>query len=343
MKSGPGRIIGYPITTSILLLLFILLPCFENHASILPSGYISRVAGSTPIYDLLFSGDTPMGNFKSITIPLKRAGKLFLIEARIDDQEGNLVFDTGSSGLVLNRTYFRKYLAEQKPSGGGVTGSIGNVGQTYVKRLQISTLYYEKVRADIADLGHIENRRGVKILGLFGLNMITGFEVIFDANNNQLQLNRVDHYGNSLKPTPDVIKYDFTRKIEKIHNILMLKGKIGEKTLSFCLDTGAEINVLNSHEAKNVMRTIQINRRGRLTGAAAATSEILYGTMNDFVFGNHQFGAMETILTDLDAMSESYGHTIDGMLGYDFWEKGIFRINFGKNEISIFLVKGAKK
>jgi len=38
--------------------------------------------------------DDPLGDFLSITIPLKRVGRLFLIEANIDNQVGNLIFDT---------------------------------------------------------------------------------------------------------------------------------------------------------------------------------------------------------------------------------------------------------
>jgi len=136
--------------------------------------------------------DDPLGDFLSITIPLKRVGRLFLIEANIDNQIGNLIFDTGSSGLVLNKTYFRKNIMISKGNGGGITGAIGDVYCTNVDRLQISDLYYENVKADVADLGHIENRRGVKILGLFGLNMIKNFEIVFDVNNSELQLNRLD-------------------------------------------------------------------------------------------------------------------------------------------------------
>jgi hypothetical protein len=331
------------IVSAVLLLLLLAMPVRENHAGISPVNCKNVVPAPVSLFDLLYTGDEPMGNFQSITIPLKRAGRLFLIEAKVDDQEGNLVFDTGSSGFVLNKTYFRKYVTSDKPAGGGVTGSLGKVSQIHVKHLQISNLYYEKVIADVTDLGHIENRRGVKILGLFGFNMITGFEVIFDAGNSQLQLIRVDRKGNRLSPATSEIKYDLTQKIETFNNILMLKGKIGEKTLNFCLDTGAETNVISSHVSKNVMSTIQINRRSNLGGAGAATVEVLYGTMSDLKFSNYQFGSMQTIVTNLDAMSEAYGRMIDGMLGFDFWEKGIYCINFGKNEMSVCLGKGAKK
>jgi hypothetical protein len=343
MLISPVKGITGLVAVASMLLLCILLPLPENHAGIVPVNTKIFTPFHVSLFDLLYTGDEPMGNFQSITIPLKRAGRLFLIEAKVDDQEGNLVFDTGSSGLVLNKTYFRKYVSNEKPAGGGVTGSLGKVSQIYVKRLQISNLYYEKVSADITDLGHIENRRGVKILGLFGLNMITGFEVIFDAGNSQLQLIRVDKKGSRLSPLSSNIKYDFTQKIETFNNILLLKGRIGEKTLNFCLDTGAETNVISSHVSKNVMSTIQINRRSSLTGAGSATTEVLYGTMNDFKFANYQIGSMETIVTDLEAMSDAYGKTIDGMLGFDFWQKGVYCINFGKNEISISVGKGQRK
>jgi len=287
--------------------------------------------------------DDPLGDFESITIPLKRAGRLYLIEARIDDQVGNLIFDTGASGLVLNKTYFRKYAAFEKSAGGGITGVSDKIYRTVVKRIDISGMYYEDVAADLTDLGHIENRRGVKILGLFGLNMIGQFEVVFDAISSELHLYRTDKQGNRLSSVASGFKFEMTQNMETNHNIMLIKGKIGDKVLSFCLDTGAESNVISSDVPKKVMSTIQISRRSGMGGAGAAAVEVLYGTMKEFEFGNHQFGIMQTVVTNLEAMSEAYGCSIDGMLGYDFWQKGIFCFNIRKNEISFSLMKGEKK
>jgi predicted aspartyl protease len=322
-------------------LLFNSITCYANDTPV--TNYPPRVLTSLSIFDLLSSDNEALGDFQTITIPLKRTGRLFLIEARIDDQVGNLIFDTGASGLVLNRTYFRKYTGSEKSSGGGVTGSFDKIYRIVVKRIDISEMYYENVIADLADLGHIENRRGVKILGLFGLSMIHNFEVIFDAGKSELQLNRIDKQGNRLNSGKQEIKFDFTQKVETQHDIMLIKGKIGDKTLNFCLDTGAESNVISSDVSKKVMSTIQINRRSNLGGASAGSVEVLYGTMKELEFGNHQFGDMETVVTSLSSMSESYGCSIDGMLGYDFWQKGIFCINFGKNEISFSMAKGDKK
>lgn len=326
-------------------ILIVLLICFslQSYADSDPCGILKQVTSKEPISVLLNKSDEPLGNFQSITIPLKRAGRLFLIEARIDDQVGNLIFDTGASGLVLNRTYFRKYSTITKSGASGITGSFDKVLRIVVKRIDISDLYYEDVAADLADLGHIENRRGVKILGLFGINMIDNFEVIFDANNNELQLTRIDKQGNLLSPKNTEMKFEYFQKLEQRNNILLVKGNIGDKTLNFCLDTGAETNVISSSVSKKVLNTIQINRRSNLGGASSQSVEVLTGTMKEFESGSHQFGSMETIITNLDAMSEAYGCSIDGMLGYDFWQKGIFCFNFGKNEFSFSIRKGEIK
>jgi hypothetical protein len=310
----------------------------------IPDGvHITRVKTALSVINPLDLSDEPLGDFQMLTIPLKRAGRLFLIEARIDGQVGNLIFDTGASGLVLNKTYFRKYVGDDKPAGGGITGSSGKILRTVVKRIEISDLFYENVPADLMDLGHIENRRGIKVLGLFGLNMIDKFEVIFDANKSELQLIRIDKQGNRISSQPSEIKYDFTQVMDTKYNIMLVRGKIGDKMLNFCLDTGAESNVISADVSKKVMNTIQINRRSGMGGAGAASNEVLYGTMNEFEFGEHQFGNMQTVVTSLDVMCESYGCSIDGMLGYDFWQKGIFCFNFRKSEISFSLAKGDKK
>jgi predicted aspartyl protease len=335
----------YSFCLKIVCLILALVPwiTFYTYANIPPGSKPVNTGVPISVLSLLNPDDEPLGDFQSITIPLKRAGRLFLIEARIDDQVGNLIFDTGASGLVLNKTYFRKYIGFEKPGGAGVTGSFDKMARIVVKRIDISQLFYEDVAADIADLGHIENRRGVKILGLFGLNMINNFEIVFDANRNELQLNRIDKHGNLTSPEIIAVNYDFTQKIEKQNNILLIEGIIGDKTLNFCLDTGAESNVISSSVSKKVLNTIQINRRTNLGGAGAQSNVVLYGTMNEFRFGSQQFGKMEAVITNLDTMSEAYGCSIDGMLGYDFWQKGVFRINFGKGEISFKLEKGESK
>jgi hypothetical protein len=48
---------------------------------------------------------------------------------------------------------------------------------------------------------------------------------------------------------------------------------------------------------------------------------------------------METVITSLESLSEAYGVTISGMLGYNFLSKGVYCINFVKRQMDIQFIK----
>jgi len=106
-----------------------------------------------------------LGDFNTIVIPIKRAGKLILMDAVIDSVQGNLILDTGSAGIVLNNIYFRGNRKNSNMVSGGITGSMGAVDKALVKSLQISDVSYKDIETNLADLGHLESARRVKILG----------------------------------------------------------------------------------------------------------------------------------------------------------------------------------
>lgn len=279
----------------------------------------------------------------SVVIPLKRAGRLLLVETEIDGEVGNLVFDTGANGLVFNSTYFRNRLKSDGSGTMGSTGAVGNVEQVTIEKLEMGGLIYKNLRVDLTNLGHIENRRGVKILGLFGFNLIRNFEVQIDTRNNQLKLFRIDKSGKRSVSQKTQFSSDLTQKINMQANIVLLEGVIGGRSLTFCLDTGAESNVISSFCNKNVLKTLTITRRSGLHGVGSARSEVLFGRMNDFSLGNQSFNGMETIVSNLDALGEAYGTKIDGMLGYSFLEQGVVCINFVKRQLELKIVKGEVK
>lgn len=274
-----------------------------------------------------------------LSIPLKNAGRLFMIEATVDNQTGNLIFDTGASGLVMNSTYFRKHLKRESQNSNGITGQVGEVDKINLDNISISGLTLKGIPASVADLGHIENRRGVKVLGLVGFEVFREFEIVIDAANNELQLHRIDSKGNRVNNTSKFLTCDVTQPVELVKNILFLKGTVGGKVLRFCLDSGAETNVITSKLSKNVLNTITLNRKSNLGGAGKKSVEVLFGSMNDFAFAGHQIKNMETIVTQLDALTEAYGVEIDGMLGYNFLMQGIISVNFTKRQLGMKFLK----
>ena len=271
----------------------------------------------------------------TLTIPLRRAGNIFLLEAVVDGEKGYLVFDTGASGMVLNRTYFRDHVVMSRQLSGGVTGSVTGAERISAENIEINGLKFNNIIADVANLGHIENRRGVKILGLIGFAMIRDFEIVFDPQQNQLQLFRVDKKGERTYHSSSGFISDYACRFIERNNILFLSTKLDGRSMTFCLDTGAETNVLDVNVPKAVLASVTVTRRSTLNGAGTATSDVLFGKMNGFRFGGRNLDDMETVITSLDALSEAYDTKIDGMLGYSFLSKGVICINFVKREFSI--------
>lgn len=327
--------------TIYLKLALILLVFFAaNTASSSPGNALPILLGNLTISGSNISDQN--GNFVGVTIPLKRAGRLLMIEGTIDNITGNFILDTGASGLVLNKTYFRNFLTFDDEEGGGVTGATEAVSRARVKKLVVSDLVYTNISADVTPLGHLENRRGVKILGLFGMNLLKNLEIVIDVRSNELQLFKLDRNGNRLVNPSTSVKYDIVQKIDSYRNVVFVKATMGGKLLDFCLDSGAESNVLSTNAPKNALSKVNITRRSSLQGVGEAQGEVLYGTMTDFVMGNRPLHPMETIVCSLDAMAQKYGYPIDGMLGYDFFAKGRIYINLVKKEMGICLRQGEK-
>lgn len=275
----------------------------------------------------------------SIAIPLRKAGRIYLIEGEVDGEKGYLVFDTGTSGLVLNRTYFRNHISIDNANSNGVNGAIVNVDKVNVETLNIGGLHYKSLTADRTNLGHIENRRDIKILGLFGLSFLKEFEIIFNPGQNQLQLFRVNRKGERTNPLSVKMASDYTCPFELRNNILFLNIVSNKKTLRYCFDTGAETNVIDRYAPQSLLDKMTITRRSSLSGAGATKTEVLFGAMNNFEFGNKTLQNMETIITNLDALSDAYGVKINGILGYSFLSKGIICLNFAKKEFAISYLK----
>lgn len=293
-------------------------------------------AGSVALFPLTEPDTDP------VIIPLKRAGRLFLFDAMVDGESGNIIFDSGSKSVVLNSTYFRNRSKSVKVNSSGITGDVDQVSEITVSSLAFQGLEYKNLTVHLAGLGHIETKKGVKIIGLAGFNLFRKHETVIDPVNNELRLYRLDADGNRITKTPDFIP-DEQQKIGGSGNILFLKGTIGDKQMNFCFDTAAETNVISSHSGKQVLNTLTITRRTTLKGAGQSTAEVLFGKMNDFSIGNHKITGMETVITNLSALTETYDTHIDGILGGSFLEHGTVCVNFVKSRIGISFTKENQK
>lgn len=299
---------------------------------------IPRLKTGLIILSLLITGWHPAGSgdpgSAQTRIPLKQAGRLYLIEAEVDGMRGNFVFDTGATSLVLNQTYFRQFQGNRGWSG-GIAGTGSVTGTRQVGELRIGDIRIENIQADVAQLGQIENQRQVRILGLIGMDILKAYELVIDLRSQSLELHALGRDGSHLQHADHDWEPDLLCQVVMRNGIMFIRGEISGEQLDFCLDTGAETNVVCSSCRKNILSSVKINRRTTLTGVGGQSAEVLYGAMTDFALGDQKFAPMQTIVTSLAALSAAYDFPVDGVLGFDFFVRGKMRINLVKEELGI--------
>lgn len=300
------------------------------------TAWCSTPPSSSPVtVDISFLLDKSSGNFETLVIPIKRVSNLIVIEARIDTLVGNFIFDTGTPVLVLNKTYFREAWNLQGAMAANAAGnSYVPVQHTMIENLDIRELHFDNVAADVSELGHIENSRGIRILGLLGVGLFTSFEVVIDLYKNVLYLHKLDAHGNvpereRVVHTPEILKVP----IELMRNIITVETIVAGKRLTFCVDTGAETNALSNLIGPAVLRKFQLTRRMVMMGTGGSQSEVLFGSLEELQVGAKQFRNMPAAIMPLSDLSDAYGRKIDGIFGYSFLVKGIVSINFVKREL----------
>lgn len=279
---------------------------------------------------------TPLGEFTKIAIPLKRAGNLILIDAKIDTIEGSLIFDTGASTLVLNQTYFRNaWPADDLASASGVNGMLeGPVMRTNVSRFSISELYYENLRADVAPLGHLENSREVKILGLIGASIFSRLQVELDMANEVMYLTKLDSDGNPVHPPSTSANPDIEIPLRYSRQHLVVETEIGGRKLPFLLDTGAEMTILDSRLPGKCMEEFVPRGRSKLIGSDGRRKEVITGTLKSINLAGVALKFIPAMVADLGA---AFDLPISGIIGYDLLSRGIAVINTRKGLFSMYL------
>lgn len=288
-----------------------------------------------PTFDLsiFYSGDT-CDDFKTLVIPIKRIQNLIVVEARIDSIIGNFILDTGSPILVLNKTYFRKGWDANLSAANATGNTVTPVMRTKVEDLAIRELYFENLPADINDLGHIENHRGIKILGLLGVSLFTSFEMVIDVHKSVMYLHKLDEKG-MVPENEKIVKSEPSLKIpfKLIRNTITVDVTVAGRKLVFCVDTGAEANALSSRLPGKILEAFSVSKRMILVGTGGTQTEVLMGTVDNMIIGGKSFKNMHAAITRLNDLGEAYGRPIDGMLGSNFLVKGIISINFVTKEL----------
>lgn len=273
-------------------------------------------------------------------IPFTRAGNLILIKAKADTTEGNFILDTGAPNLVLNMTYFRDYTssASANQDQGGITGSTTVADPTIIQNFSFGPVKYANLDADRINLGHIENSRGVRILGLLGLQLFTRFEMIIDYDKSVIYfhlISKKEANSYASEQLADTSLYNIF-PITLLDNKLLTTAYVEGKKLMFLIDTGAESNVLDSRLPDKIFQNVNVTGRVTLSGTGSKKTDALVGDLRNLKLGALNISSLPIIVANLEKMCTAYDRCLDGMLGFDFLSLHKIGFNFVKRKMYIW-------
>jgi len=296
---------------------------------------INSLRLSDPVSDPVLRSDTP-----SCVVPFTRAGNLILIKAHIDTMVGNFILDTGAPHLILNITYFRDYPVthHQDEMQTGSTGTGAAINRTLINRFTIGTFRYSRAEADLINLGHLENSKGVKILGLIGVNLFKQCEVIIDYENSLLYLHHIrrkeasSYKSEQLKDETTYSTIPFDLKDNKIITYSEMAGK----KLRFVIDCGAETNLLDSRLPDRIYEYVELSGRTTLLGTGNQRVEAVTGILKGLRIANRDIATLPIIITNMEKTCFSLNGCADGVLGFDFLSLQKIGFNFVQRKMYIW-------
>ncbi len=269
-------------------------------------------------------------------VPFKNAGRLIIVQAMIDGQSGNFIFDTGAPDLILNSNHFKGSALLTSNKRGGVTGGIDEVynGQIDTFRLE-SYLIVDKL-VEVFNMTHIEEKKKTKILGLLGAKVYEDFEIMIDYAKKQLTFSRTNKNGLKIDGNIYQERPEDSLKIQVRNHILIVRAKVGKKKLMLGLDSGAEFNLLHHKVNRKVLDHFEIRKRANLSGTGNRKVEVLAGLLKDLECGQLKCKPMRTLLMSMNQINKTSSVQLDGVLGFEFLFPLRVAINYKRKQVYLY-------
>ena len=297
--------------------------------------FFSHIQAEEVKLDPIVFPNAEVVNENTFRIPFKLIDHLMVVEAELFNKKGNFIIDTGSEQLILNQVHFPNlYLQHQSNVKTSGVLTTTNAYQKFLEEFKLQNLSLKNANAHVIDLSHIEKKKHMNLTGIIGYSVLKDYEIFIDLYLNQITLTKTDHYGNKLDQKVYLEKITDSIAFQLKKHTIVLKTFVGKEEMNFALDSGAEINQLNTRKSKKVLSYFKPAKRIVLTGAANEKAEVLAGKLyrvklNDRIY----FGPMNTIITNLAKLSEAFGTSIDGVLGYEFFLQKRTIVNYKKEKL----------
>jgi len=121
---------------------------------------------------------------------------------------------------------------------------------------------------------------------------------------------------------------------ESPNNMILLQVSVnGSKPLWFALDSGSSACLIDLNRAKALGLQFESSTQGQGAGAGTYTVQVIRGAV-DFGFAGLTITVAPAGAMDLSSIEPDVGHPVDGILGYDIFEKLVVTADYSSRQVT---------
>ena len=238
---------------------------------------------------------------------------LIVVRAELGGVRGNYIFDTGSTGLVLNADHQPAVKRGQNSILGASTSTESL--QKHIAKFQFGNITKRNFSAACLSLAHIELSMNMHIDGLIGMEILHGSAIIIDYDSQMLML---------ADPINDYSGADIILDISFISGIPVVKSMLNGQSLNLAIDFGATSSILDNSTAEHL--DLEIIEQIDLLTASGKTSALNKVRCNNLLLGSSFQFDTKAIIMDLSHL-QSKNQSIHGIVGLDLLHAGRVLLN----------------
>ena len=257
---------------------------------------------------------------------------MIFFEADLNGVSDTFVLDTGSPGLLLNEVVEKtdSCALQAVGVGGGITFH-KQKGQLF----QMGNFHKRNLESLSVDLTHLEKVKKQKFRGMVGQSVLQFLEIVLDYEAETMQLLKGGE-------EEEVAGFCRTKQIPFTfqQHFAVVEVKIGNRNYHFGIDTGAEVNILDTKIAKRLSSRLFTETNSiKIRGVNKKGVSAKVGNISKMNIKGNKIEDMQFVLMDMKNLNSGKGIDLDGLLGYPFLSSGIFSIDYVDQVIHVWGVE----
>lgn len=277
----------------------------------------------------------------TVQIPFQMMNGLIYVPAKLNNQQGYFMFDSGAPVLILRKKYISEAHISKDVSVDftGMGGMMQDVKWATGNTLDWGGIQLNDLDAPVASMDDMELENGVPIFGLMGYGILKGYQLTFDYGKQLLLLEKVDEQGNLTGTQFAKGEILSSSAMRMKRHIPIVDVLVDGAVYPMGIDCGANANVIKVAAAEVLAEHMDYDEEQvSINGVGGSAQNNKVGFLMHSSVGDVDLEDMYTAVTDqmIGGGTGDQALPIVGLLGTPFLIQYKMTLNFNKGEISFY-------